>query len=205
MTAPLFSLCHATRRFPQWEETQRTWFESCDSPAACEYVLGVDVRDYDRQHMKWQPWGDCGNVYADFRTELVDSAAKAWNVAVRLSRGRFIICVADDLFPPPHWDTEIKKRLPDFSKEAVLYPNFGGNPGLIMFPMMTRAYLERLSRDHGYQGGAWYPEYFGMRADDDFTECARMDGVIIEAPDLKFEHRCPNYGLAEWDDTYCFA
>lgn len=205
LSTPLFSLCHATRRFPQWGETMRAWHAACDYPEYVQYVVSTDRRDYDQLPSTWpggMRWLYPAGTFNHRNVDLPDSAGTAWNSAVLDSSGRFIICVADDLFPPKHWDSSIYQRVGDFSKEVVLYPNFGGNPGLIMFPMMTRAYLNRLERDHGYQGGAWYPEYFGMRADDDFTACARMDGVIIEAQDLKFEHRCPNYGLAEWDDTY---
>ena len=126
---------------------------------------------------------------------------KAWNAAVKEATGAFLICVADDLTPPPHWDSEIMTRV-DFSKEAALKVDLSGDHELMTFPFITRPYLERLAREHGYQGGIWYPEYFGMRADDDFTACAQMDGVIVDATDLKFTHLHPTYGTAEWDDTY---
>jgi hypothetical protein len=202
MPNPLFSLCHATRRFPGWRACARIWYERCDEPAAVQYCLGVDRKDDRTQtFLPFPKFMECG-IYFDRRDSVPDSAGKAWNAAVRASRGEFIITVGDDLFPPPHWDTEIKKAIPDFSKEAVLAPDLSGDYGIITFCFLTRPYLERLTRDHGYDDGAWYPEYYGMRADDDFTACARLDGVVVEAPWLKFEHRHPTYGTAEWDDTY---
>jgi hypothetical protein len=201
MSTPRFSLCHATRRLPSgWLEACQMWFERCDQPLEVEYIVAVDAGPNERSILlsNVPPWGGIARVINDGPK----SAGAAWNAAVKCSWGQFIITVADDLFPPRHWDTEIQKLISDFSEEAALWPDLSGDYGICTFPFITRPYLERLTREHGYQGGAWYPEYTGMRADDDFTACATMDNVFVKAPELKFEHKHPTYGTAEWDDTY---
>jgi hypothetical protein len=203
---PKFSLCHATRRLPEgWLEACDLWFDRCDQPEEVEYIIAVDADQFnlagvtDYELLTAMPeYGSKVRV----TNSGPKSAGAAWNEAVKISHGQFIITVADDLFPPPYWDTEIQQLIPDFSKEAALWPDLSGDYGICTFPFITRPYLERLTRDHGYQGGAWYPEYTGMRADDDFTACATMDGVWVKAPELKFEHKHPTYGTAEWDETY---
>ena len=179
-----------------------TWFERAFRPELVEYLLCVDNGTPVPPFAWPQAWFK--DIWRAAYLVNVDRrcARDAWDTAVRVSSGDFIICVADDLTPPKHWDIEIMNRIPDFSKEAALWPDLSGDHELCTFPFITRPYLERLTRDHGYQGGAWYPEYYGMRADDDFTACATMDGVFVKAPELKFEHKHPTYQTAEWDETY---
>jgi hypothetical protein len=47
-----------------------------------------------------------------------------------------------------------------------------------------------------------YPGYDGMYSDDDFSEHAYADGVMIPAFDITLEHRHPAFGLAAEDDVY---
>jgi hypothetical protein len=203
MSAPRFSLCHATRRLPNgWLKACRLWFERCDEPKNVEYILAVDANQSAGVGLLTSLMPDGYGARARVLNSGPRSAGAAWNTVVYNSHGQFIITVADDLFPCPHWDTEIEKLVPDFSKEAALWVDLSGNHNIMTFPFITRPYLERLTREHGYQGGAWYPEYTGMRADDDFTACAQMDGVIVDGRNLKFTHLHPTYGTEEWDDTY---
>ena len=202
MSIPLFSLCHATRRLPVgWKESADVWFERCDQPDEIEYIIAVDSDANDCAPILTPAAPQFGAV-ARVINSGVKSSTAAWNTAARFSTGQFIITIADDLFPPLHWDTEIHKLVPDFSKEAVLWPDLSGDYDIMTFCFVTRPYFERLTREHGYEGGICYPQYRGMRADDDFTACAKLDAVIVEARDLKFTHKHPTYGTAEWDETY---
>lgn len=199
---PIFSLCHTTRRLPSgWVEAANLWIERADHLKEVEYILSGDVGCSILLETDYPCW------WATRKTKIVTNtgrrcAAEGWNTCVRESSGDFIITVSDDLFPPDHWDTAILKVIPDLQGEYVLAADFGGNYPLMTFSFLTRAYLKRLERDHGYEGGVFYPGYLGMRADNDFDACARLDGVVIEAPHLKFEHKHPHYGTAPWDDTY---
>jgi hypothetical protein len=70
-----------------------------------------------------------------------------------------------------------------------------GREGFLYFSLLTRAAYQR------YGGWFFYPEYWSMYADDDFTEWARRLNIVIDTP-LEFAHNHPIYGTAAWDPTY---
>lgn len=174
---PLFSLCHTTARVPDgWREAAKAWKERCDRPEDVEYILTVDEPlDVQEGHFPVTKLGVCNGTKKD--------CVSGWNYAAQLSEGRFIITVADDLFPPEHWDTELKKVI-DFEKEEVLEVSTGAHDGVLTFCMMTREYYAK----YGY---VLYPEFVSAYADNDFTDQARRDGVVKDAKHLMFEHRHP--------------
>lgn len=196
---PLFSLCHTTARLPNgWKDAEKTWFNRCDRPETVEYILGADYGSA----MPW-PALEAGWGYKQFAVNTKRKCAvDGWNATGRASTGQFLITVSDDIHPCKHWDTELLKFIPSMEGEHVLDVRTGGNDGLLTFSMLTRKYYERLARDHGYTEGFFYPQYVGMAADDDFTFCAQMDRVIINARRLLFQHFHPDYGTAKADATY---
>lgn len=104
-----------------------------------------------------------------------------------------LVCVADDFFPCEHWDTLLLKAIPDVKGEFVVHVNAQDPwPWLITHPILTRAYYERPGRGGCPNGELFYPEYISVGSDDDFTEYANKDGVVIDARGvLRFEHRHP--------------
>jgi hypothetical protein len=189
---PVFSLCHTTARGPEeWEKAARAWIENAAHPQAIEYNLcsdaGQDVSAF-RPHC-----GSFRHVFNHGRQCAVDG----WNAAAAASTGRFLITVADDWFPPKYWDLEILKIIPDLEKEYAVWVATGGDSSIMTFSLLTRKYYER----YGY---IFYPEYIGMKADDDFTAVALRDGVVIDARNRLpvFQHFHPEYQTAEWDEIY---
>ena len=180
----------------------KAWRERCTNPAAVEYVLGVD--EGQAYPIYYVPWMDPMKIIF---TAAGNSCVSAWNHTTKVASGNFLMAVSDDQFPCQNWDDEIRKidlllaEDAPFTAEYALAPDQGPTKGLISHPFITRAYMGRLAREHGYEG-FWYPGYSSMRCDDDFTICARMDGVVIEAPHIKIEHHHPEYGTRDWDDTY---
>lgn len=200
---PTFSLCHTTARLPDgWQRGAQEWFDAADHPETVEHIIAWDDGATSIDLAALSPFGKAIGVVNQGRKCAVDG----WNAAARASSGKFIISLSDDLSPCPHWDTEILKVLAALPKgidgDYVLEVTTGGDEGLLTFSMLTRGYFMRLSRDYGYHGGLFYPEYFGMYGDTDFTRCARRDKVVIDATCLTFVHRHPVYGTAQWDDTY---
>ena len=215
MGTPLFSLVHCTTRLTPgkpfyWADTMAAWGERCDNSVRVEYVLCVDAEqtmglDVAPEHYKHQligemVWGKWQTVMNTGRRCAVD----AWNTAAASSTGEIIITVADDYFPPEHWDTGIFKlireecanrgyvdHLPEFVLDV---DNQDGSEPLLPFSFISRAYYNRL-------GYLFWPEYYGIGADCDFTEVARRDGVVIDARHLKFEHRHWGRGLREMDEV----
>ena len=192
----MFSLCHASGRPGQWKACYDDWCAACDNPAAVEYILAIDER-----------WGfdpKAPPVVND-RTRVLWWTGKrgsttAWNAAAAESRGRVLIMVADDLRPPPHWDTELLKAIPDPGAEFVVQVSSAKLPddaGLMVAYLLSRKRYERL-------GYVINPEYIGIYADNEFGDHARQDGVVVDARHLTFRHYHPYYGdgLFPRDNVY---
>jgi hypothetical protein len=182
---PLFSLCHTTARLPDgWRAAAQAWLDNCDFPGTVEHVLTFDEPTHVEKIFP--------NTKIGVNTAR-HTAVDGWNLAAKLSTGKFIISLADDWFPCPHWDTELRRVIEaagGFDRNIVLDVDTAGNEHLLTFSMLTRPYLMKYS---GGEGWLFYPEYTGMYADNDFTDSARMDRVIVNARHLRFEHRHPNY------------
>jgi hypothetical protein len=201
-----FSLCHTTARLPiGWVAALEAWLKNCDDPRRVQYVLSIDAGE------TMGPTGtdhidrliNCfGGFVAAWNTGK-HSAVDGWNAAALASSGRFLITVADDYRPCEHWDTELLKALPvnsidepDLDGEYVLdVDNQDNSFPLLPFSFLTRPYYRRL-------GNLFYPGFLGVMADNDFTDVARGDGVVISARHLKFTHLHPDRGLAPNDDVY---
>lgn len=186
-----FSICHTTARPKGWQESYRAWMAAhsgkgisglgwCD----LEYILCMDRR-----------WG--------FTAEDAHAARKAgitvvWNTvrkcmvdgysyAVAASHGCVLILNSDDMFPCPNWDEVLAEPIWSAGKRLDYVVQVSSNTpadarGLMVLQILSRGRYERL-------GYALYPEYESMFADDDFSEHARHDGVVIDARHLVFEHR----------------
>lgn len=156
------------------------WYAKCDNPNDIEYILCVDTVDLPQVSI-------CSPI------RLVENTGprnpvSGWNLTGQVSTGRFLITASDDMFPPPHWDTELMKAIPSLDGEYVLEVKSGTSPAddewmrVQLHSFMTRPYYERI-------GNFFYPEYAGYYADCDFTEMARSHGVMIDARHLTFQHR----------------
>jgi hypothetical protein len=204
---PLISLCHSTARLPRgWIPACEDWMKKADNPTRVEYVLAVDKdRILELSFPPKAPVYDIDKSAARLTLNYGRKCAvDGWNAAAKASRGQLLISVADDWFPPEHWDTELLKCVPSLQGEYVLDVDNGENSfPLLPFSLLTRRYYDRLIRDYGY-AGFFYPEYFGMMADCEFTDLARRDGVVINARHLKFKHEAPAKDSPAWkaDATY---
>jgi hypothetical protein len=191
---PLFSLLHPTARPDGWRGAMEAWRERCDNPDQVEYVFCVDkgrdqeawARQGDWAFGLWQKWNPFKFVVNEGRRCAVD----AWNEAAKASTGWLLITVADDYRPPEHWDTQITQLIRRHGREidsrsdvelVLDVDNQDGSDWLLPFSFITRAYYERL-------GCLFWPEYFGLGADNDFTERAHRDAVVINARHIKFSH-----------------
>lgn len=193
---PIFSLCHTTIRLPDgWRSALQAWHDRADHPELVEHVFVTDEPVPAFREMVMEGKAVFHNTVLGVNYGP-KSCVAGWNLAAKLSTGKFLINVADDLYPPEHWDTELLKVIPDLDKECVLEVNTGGNHGLLTFCMVTRAYYER----YGY---LLYPEYISVFSDNDFTDTARRNGVVVNARHLLFEHKHPLYDKSvKTDDAY---
>jgi hypothetical protein len=200
-----FSLLHPTKRLPEgWRPAWEEWNEKCDDLGECEYLLVLDLKD-------WKAWPTCFPWRLNHRPAIWmqvimnqnrPCTADAWNVSAKAARGDVLVCVADDWFPCEHWDTRLKEVIPDLKGEYVIWVGANHCPGLIIHPILTRAYYERPGRGGMPNGELFYPDYISVGSDDDFTSYSHQDGVVIRAWDIQFEHRHPSAGIGELDATY---
>jgi len=193
-TKPIWSLLHATARLPTgWQAAARAWQERADNPFALEYILCIHESDIANLPL---PERDLTNrvVVNRARSCSIDN----WNCAAKVSRGQILITVADDWFPPEHWDSHLLSVVPDPKKERCVWVATGGNEGLMQFSILTRPYYERYGR-------IFYEEYVSVFSDNDFQGQSEKDGVLLDCRKTLpvFEHQHPSFGYSDrWDDTY---
>ena len=202
-----FSLLHPTARVPEgWHPAWRAWSAACDDPSDCEYLVVVDEKDITRYPFIASALVNAANGRVIFPKIRMNSgrpcAVDAWNVAAREATGDVLVCVADDWFPCEHWDTLLKAAIPDLKGQYVVWVGSNHCPGLIIHPILTRAYYERPGRGGMPHGELFYPDYISVGCDDDFTSYAKQDGVVIRASNIQFEHRHPSAGIGALDDVY---
>ncbi len=208
MSISTFSLCHSTARLPNgWRKAYECWRDNADDWSQCEYVLGIDAADIARDDM-WPgnehkesmgPVGKEGIMVAINHGR--QCAVDGWNATGKLATGRFLITAADDMFPPPHWDTELLKVIPSLDGEYMIEVSSGTSPAddewmrVQLHSFITRPYYDRI-------GNFFYPEYAGFYGDCDATEMARHHGVMIDARHLTFQHRHWIGTNVEHDEVY---
>jgi GT2 family glycosyltransferase len=179
---PMFSLLHISARPEQWEATHDAWMKACDHPDSVEYILAVDSPG---------PF-DAKRFFKNVRVVLNlqrPCFVDACNAAAKIATGTILVVVADDFFPPKGWDTSLLSVIPDLEGAYAVHVDAQDPwPDLMTHPILTRAYYER---DRGCRGELLYPDFLSVGCDDDFTEQAYKDGVVLDAKRLKFEHRHP--------------
>lgn len=109
----------------------------------------------------------------------------ATNVAAAASIGRILVVISDDVFPCENWDLELLKvRQLLSSNPCVVQVSTGGTAdqrGLLTVQILNRARYDQV-------GYIFHPSYISMFGDDEFSEHARRDGVLVQALDITFRH-----------------
>ena len=200
---PTFSILHASARPEGWRAAYDAWMATASNPSEIEYILSVPA-GYGPN-----PETLPTNIKV-VQTPFGAGTVAAWNEAARVSTGRVLVVVADDLFPCVAWDGAVSDAL--FCVDGfcgtpcVLHVDCQDPwPHLITHPILTRAYYEMPGRGGHPNGELFNPEYLSVGADDDFGLVAWRDRVVIEAPQIKFEHRHPTNGKAPMDAVYQFS
>lgn len=114
-------------------------------------------------------------------------AVDAWNAAAKSCVGDVLICGADDFFAHRGWHDELVDVCSGLGEEFVLQISTGSHRDgeLLTHPIVSRKTYERW-------GYLFYPKYLSMYSDDDLTERARMEGILVDCrKKLSFLHRHP--------------
>ena len=192
-----FSVVHPTARvtdnFPSpWWVAFESVADNCDSPQDVEYIVVVHESRIDAfRSSDFDRFARFTVVVNRGRDCLIDQC----NAGLLAAHGEIQCWTQDDLRFPPHWDSEIKKLIPDTSQLVCLQAKTdGGRTDLLMPSIMTT----RLSNAIGL----CCTEYLSMCADVEWSTRARMLGRVIAAPHLYFPHLHPINKTADVDEIY---
>lgn len=183
-----FSVLHASARAHKWGMSYQHWKTHAER-LDFQYVLCFDAG------VPLEP------VPADVqlvRNVGAHCCVAAYNEAARHATGQVLILNSDDVFAPARWDLLLAAAIGDAQRDAVVQVSTGGQAdqrGVFTVQILTRARYQRL-------GYVLCPAYQSMYADTEFSEHARLDGVVIDARHLRFEHRHPNCSPTPWDEVY---
>ena len=180
------TLCHATAR-PKVAMVNRFNFMSqAINPNRIQHIFGID--EYSEEFDGY-----------DHIVSGKNSCVGAWNACARNAKGNYIVQMSDDWIPPYGWDEEIRQRLPDPTKEAVLAVSDGfRKDDLLCMAICTKVTLEKR-----FGGNLFDPAYqacSGIFSDNEFTH--RTKDIQIEAKDLVFRHLNPFFTQAPQDAVF---
>ena len=184
--APRITMVHATRGRPQvaWQRRFQ-WLCAAQKPLEVEWLFMVDHDDpidyTPHQAIRCNPGG----------------IINAWNQGAKLAKADIIVQMSDDWSPPRHWDASICSLIGSKTSDAVLAVSDGYRTDKLL--CMAILNKKRLETQGGWLFHPDYQESDGLYSDNEFTERAYQDGVVIEARDLKFVHENPIYTQKEAD------
>ena len=184
---PRISVIHATKGRAQiaWQRKQQ-WLGMAESPIEIEWLFMVDHDegvDYTPlQAIRCNPGG----------------IVNAWNYGAKQAKGEILIQMSDDWSPPRHWDALISNAMGATNEEKVLAISDGlRTDKLLCMAILTQ---KRLEKQGGYMFHPDYQESDGIYSDNEFTERAYSDGVVIDAKHIQFKHENPLFTGGQPDD-----
>ena len=194
-----FGLIHPSRGRPEKaKKTYLSWLEEAEKNNRIRHYLSLDESDSTLLRYK-----KVFNGSANILINRNDCVVQATNAAAMTSTEDVLIYLSDDFQCPQAWDSllekEMMKRRLDPSKDKFVFKVDDAlqdfNAPILTIPIMSRALYSQLQY-------FWHPEYKSMFVDKDlFDVCNRMR-VIINVPELMFEHKHYSNGKSEIDETY---
>jgi hypothetical protein len=160
-----------------------TWLARADRPQLVEHVFAMNAEDDEAiAQTEGAP-----RVIGEPAPGRVTSV-RNWNAAAAASTGDVLFVVADDLFPPPGWDTSLASLLSQLDPRSDAFavkvtddPSAGDT--LMRHPVVSRAFYER--------HGLFDPRFDGVCCDDDITRRAFWRSVILDGRAIVLDHRHP--------------
>lgn len=197
------SLLHPSFGRPQKAfEAYQEWKGLAENRKEVEYLLGLDDTDTTiEEYMRL-----FSNKGEEFKREVFSigpsrTIIQAVNHLASLSSicSELLVFVADDISPPPQWDTALLNVIKDMDKSRPIYIYVSDN----MMPYGTWGNNMIINRVFYSKFGYFlYPEYDGVCCDNDLYEVAKRLNAIIQVPEILFEHKHYIRGMAPMDSTY---
>lgn len=183
-----FSICYATRRSWCIKTVIGDWLEKAHNRKAVEFIIGVDADDLASVESGKEACRHVGNTHLFIQASAPFNCVKAWNATAKMSKGKVLIMASDDFVPPQNWDSQLVGLQPNWINEPwVVRVNDCNNSTTdkpFTLPILTRCRYEKL-------GYVFWPEYESLFSDTEFGDHAKLDGIVIDARTLLFEHLHP--------------
>lgn len=179
------TLCHATARPDAFNTARYLWLSFANKPNRIQHILGIDEDNfaYGGNEKIITPNGGC---------------VGGWNACAKNAKGKYLVQLSDDFMPVRGWDDEIRKRLPDPEKPAVLAVSDGHRKDdLLCIAICTKKTLDYLG------GHLFHPEYAmcsGIFSDNEFS--LRTKEIQVDGRDLVFEHKNPFWTGTGQDEVF---
>lgn len=180
----MISIIHPSARPEKAWETMKAWIDRARFKPWLHPVLCFD-------------WGVDHGIRDPTRGQT--SVAITWNTARRCSVDAtnagaaaapfftdWYVVISDDVLPDEGWDEDLRKVMNRFrfGQPAVIAVDTMDQEDpthTLTVQILNRARYEQL-------GYIFHPDYTSMYADDEFTEHAKRDGVLVEALHIKMKH-----------------
>lgn len=175
------------------EPIRRNWLQRAADKSRVEIVVVVDADDIDSIKMCQElPWNE--SMHWHVQENMPGNCVKGWNCAAAHSHGKVLAAISDDFECPQDWDLQLMALKPtDWTqRDCVIRVNDGFVRNICTLPFMTRVRYDRL-------GYFYYPGYESVFCDTELTDHAIMDGVLIDAQHILFQHHHSDNGRRQAD------
>jgi len=155
------------------------WFNSASEPKNIEFIISIDSDDPTRRlYQKFIDNIDGINI------KLIKSDNKNTVQAINACKihvtGDIVFVISDDTDCFPGWNNSIIDFIGD-KKNYIIKTSDGIGSNLITMPIFCKEYLDK-------KNYIYHPEYEHMFCDTELTCVANIEGCILNAEHLTFNH-----------------
>lgn len=171
---------------------RHTWMQTADAPDFVEHIFALDADDL----ASLRATEGHRRVVNPASPDRI-SAVRNWNSAAAVAGGDLLFVIADDLVPPPHWDSTLHNVVGSLHPRAFAFAicvvQMQEDPTHLRHPIVSRRFYARF--------GLFAPQFTGMYCDDDITIRAFNRAVVLNGTSLILEHRHPFLGPYSWSES----
>ncbi len=193
-----FSLIHASYKSQgQAKKIRDYWLNMARNPHVIEHCLGFEEQD---QQVRDEFGLDLGNFgksfdgltgYVTTKSDSSPSAIRNWNAAAKMSSGKILIAIADDLVPNLYWDEQLLEIISGDQAFRKLWVVSDARCSLKLnnlhrdilprHPVITRALYESY-------GFIFDPRYTTVGPDDEWLLEGIKNSFLSDARSVEFHH-----------------
>lgn len=161
-------------------ETAWEWYRTARNKGDIEHIVCFD---FGRFFVSQSGWTQSTRIVWNYGLWC---SVDATNMAAATALGDVLVVISDDIKPCDRWDEELDKisQLHKLTEPTVVRVATGGpadKRGLMAIQILNRARFEQL-------GYLFHPSYLSMFADDEYSQHAEDDGIVVTANWIRFPH-----------------